>query len=142
MAKQKDFLEQKSQVEEHIVERGHLCLFLPKFHCELNLIEMIWGRSKQFVRNNTDGTSQLLIKGNGEDFPRGLIWMSYERMKTENQELLLKYARKCREFMYIYWRGVDSHCLRAVRKKYKSHRCVSRLLHPVMMPSDLGLADS
>ena len=62
MAKQKDFSEQKSQVEEHIVEWGHLCLFLPKFHCELNMIEMIWGRSKQFVRNNTNGTSQLLIK--------------------------------------------------------------------------------
>ena len=43
MAKQKDFLEQKSQVEELIVERGHLCLFLPKFHCELNMIEMMAG---------------------------------------------------------------------------------------------------
>ena len=103
---------------------------------------MIWGRSKQFVRNNTDGTSQLLIKGNGEDFPRGLIWMSYERMKTENQELLCKYARKCREFMYIYWRGVDAHRLRTVRKKYKSHRGASRLLQPVMMSSDLVFEDS
>ena len=94
------------------------------------------------MRNNTDGTSQLLIKGNGTEFPRGLIWMSYERMKTENQELLCKYARKCREFMYIYWRGVDAHRLRTVRKKYKSHRGASRLLQPVMMPSDLVFEDS
>jgi hypothetical protein len=94
------------------------------------------------VRDNTDGTSELLIKGKGDEFPKGLIWMSYERMKTENQELLCKYARKCREFTYIYWRGVDAHRLRAVRKKYKCHRGASTLLHPVMMPSDLGLADS
>ena len=43
MAKQKDFLEQKSQVEELIVERRHLCLFPPKFYCELNMIEMMAG---------------------------------------------------------------------------------------------------
>lgn len=41
LSKQDDFWLQKSQVEEMITERGHLCIFLPKFHCELNPIEMV-----------------------------------------------------------------------------------------------------
>src|SRR5260221_10492835 len=41
MSKQDDFLSQKCQLEEMLTERGHLCIFLPKFHCELNPIEMV-----------------------------------------------------------------------------------------------------
>jgi len=41
LSKQDDFWLQKSQLEEKITERGHLCIFLPKFHCELNPIEMV-----------------------------------------------------------------------------------------------------
>jgi hypothetical protein len=41
MSKQDDFRLQKPLLEEKITERGHLCVFLPKFHCELNPIEMV-----------------------------------------------------------------------------------------------------
>jgi len=41
LSKQDDFRLQKSLLEEKIAERGHLCVFLPKFHCELNPIEMV-----------------------------------------------------------------------------------------------------
>ena len=37
-----DFMAQKSRVHELIEGRGHICLFLPKFHCELNWIELYW----------------------------------------------------------------------------------------------------
>jgi hypothetical protein len=36
----KDFFEQKSAIRMLIEERGHKCVFIPKFHCELNAIEM------------------------------------------------------------------------------------------------------
>ena len=36
---QSDFMEQKSLVQETMEGAGHLCLFLPKLHCELNPIE-------------------------------------------------------------------------------------------------------
>ena len=39
----KDFREQESAIAKG---RGHKCLFLPKFHCELNPIEMYWGYGK------------------------------------------------------------------------------------------------
>jgi hypothetical protein len=42
----KDFFEQKSAIGMLIKERGHKCIFIPKFHCELNAIEMYWGYGK------------------------------------------------------------------------------------------------
>ena len=30
-----------------IEKAGHKCLFLPKFHCELNPIKMVWDQAKQ-----------------------------------------------------------------------------------------------
>ena len=30
----------------HVEEAGHICLFLPRFHYELNPIEMLWGYAK------------------------------------------------------------------------------------------------
>jgi hypothetical protein len=40
LSNHKDFFEEKSQIEELITERGYKAVFLPKFHCEINLIEM------------------------------------------------------------------------------------------------------
>ena len=39
IASQPDFHAKKSQLQEVITEAGHLILFYPKFHCELNWIE-------------------------------------------------------------------------------------------------------
>jgi hypothetical protein len=35
--------------------RGHLCEFLPKFHCDINWAENHWGKSKPCVRQLVDG---------------------------------------------------------------------------------------
>lgn len=39
--KQEDFMNQPSMLETLITKAGHYCIFLPKFHCELNPIEMV-----------------------------------------------------------------------------------------------------
>ena len=41
LSHQDDFADQISMLENMITKQGHLCIFLPKFHCELNLIEMV-----------------------------------------------------------------------------------------------------
>jgi hypothetical protein len=46
----KDFFEQKSAIAMLIEDRGHKCIFIPKFHCELNAIEMYWGYGKARYR--------------------------------------------------------------------------------------------
>jgi hypothetical protein len=40
LSQQDDFKNQESRLETFIRNRGHECIFLPKFHCELNPIEM------------------------------------------------------------------------------------------------------
>ncbi|KAJ8507050.1 hypothetical protein ONZ45_g10532 [Pleurotus djamor] len=44
LSQQDDFKNQISLLETKIRAAGHECLFLPKFHCELNPIEMVGGR--------------------------------------------------------------------------------------------------
>ena len=41
LSQQGDFKDQPSMLETYIHSRGHECIFLPKFHCELNPIEMV-----------------------------------------------------------------------------------------------------
>jgi hypothetical protein len=43
---QQDFPSETSLVQSIIKSAGHICLFLPRFHCELNPIEMLWGYAK------------------------------------------------------------------------------------------------
>jgi transposase len=57
MKLQPDFLKQKSLVQETMEGLGHLCLFLPKFHCKLNFIEFFWGAVKRYLHKNCDYTS-------------------------------------------------------------------------------------
>ena len=46
-----NFQSEQSMVEDFIKNRGHHCLFLPKFHCELNAIERVWGEAKRYTRS-------------------------------------------------------------------------------------------
>jgi hypothetical protein len=65
---QPDFQAQKSLVQEVIEAASHLCIFLPKFHCELNFIEFFWGAVKRYLRNNCDYTFSMLK----ENLPKAL----------------------------------------------------------------------
>ena len=43
---QADFKAEKPLLQITLEEAGHKCFFLPKFHCELNPIEMYWEWTK------------------------------------------------------------------------------------------------
>jgi hypothetical protein len=43
---QDDFWMERPLIQSLIEDSGHICLFLPKFHCELNPIEILWGYGK------------------------------------------------------------------------------------------------
>lgn len=51
LSKQDDFRYQESLLEKKIKARGHLCVFLPKFHCELNPIEMVRVLNDIYIAN-------------------------------------------------------------------------------------------
>ena len=57
-----DFQRQRTILEDHIEQRGHICLFYPKFHCELSPIERVWCQSKKHTRAYADGTITQLRK--------------------------------------------------------------------------------
>ena len=61
---QPDFQEQKSLVQEIIEAGGHLCIFLLKFHCELNC--SFGGLS----RSTCESTVIIPIQGSGRIFQR------------------------------------------------------------------------
>jgi len=42
LSKQDDFWLQESLLERKLTARRHICVFLSKFHCDLNLIEMVF----------------------------------------------------------------------------------------------------
>src|ERR1700676_3840205 len=65
---QPDFCAQKSLIQETIEAAGHLCIFLPKFHWELNFIEFFCGTVKKYLRDNCDCTFDTLK----ENLPKAL----------------------------------------------------------------------
>ena len=48
LSEQADFKEQQNAIQELVLSRGHFCIFLPKFHPELNFIERYWSRVKWY----------------------------------------------------------------------------------------------
>ena len=50
LSEQADFKEQQNAIQELVLSRGHFCIFLPKFHPELNFIERYWSRAKWYAR--------------------------------------------------------------------------------------------
>jgi hypothetical protein len=50
MYTQPDFTNVPSVLEEHCTKRGVRVIFLPRYHCELNFIEQVWGYAKRLYR--------------------------------------------------------------------------------------------
>ena len=43
---QEDFVNEKPLLWHYLKGQGHVCMFLPKFPCKLNLIKTVWGYAK------------------------------------------------------------------------------------------------
>jgi hypothetical protein len=53
MASQSDFANKRPLLEQIIEDAGHVCLFLPKFHCKMNPIELFWSFIKDSKFHHT-----------------------------------------------------------------------------------------
>jgi len=108
----RDFKEEKPIVLHDIEAKGHLGIFLPKYHCELNPIERVWCQAKRKVREVCDYSFKSL-KENVE-----------KCLDDLEVSLIRKFCRHCREYLRAYGEGADSEGLMEKKKVYKSHRRV------------------
>ena len=51
-----DFKHENTALEHLMQDKGQRAIYLPKFHCELNPIERVWGEAKRFTRSHCDYT--------------------------------------------------------------------------------------
>jgi transposase len=52
LGSQPDFASEVSALQRIVSAGLHLCVFLAKYHCELNFIERYWGASKKYTRRH------------------------------------------------------------------------------------------
>ncbi|KAH9076682.1 hypothetical protein Ae201684P_010618 [Aphanomyces euteiches] len=110
MASHDDFRQQLSVLEETISQEGHICLFFPKYYCELNPIEPFWGAAKRLTRVNCDYSWLGLV----ETVPESLNRVALSSIR--------KYFRRCGHFIEAYNYGCDYKLSQYAHKIYKSHR--------------------
>ena len=53
LANHDDFRDEKTVVENFFLSKWH---FIPKFHCEMNPIERVWGQAKRYTHAHTNFT--------------------------------------------------------------------------------------
>ena len=88
-----DFKNEKTIVEHYLNGRGHIVLFIPKFHCELNPIERVWGQAKVYSRKYSNFTVARL---------RQIVNPALDSVSTE---LIRKYFRKIQDYETAYLEG-------------------------------------
>lgn len=115
LAKHADFINEKTKLEYFLHNKGHACLFLPKFHCELNPIERCWAQAKRYTR----AYCNFNIIGLCRNVMPGL-----DSVRVEN---IQNYYRRVRDYMYGYLVGYRAgisleKLIQKYSKEFKSHR--------------------
>ncbi len=113
-----DFKYEKSRIEHLLIKHGHIPIFLPKYHCELNPIERVWAQLKRYTKGHCNYSLPSLRKN---------IPLSCESVSLEN---IQNHFRKCKHYMFAYLEGLTPGTeLDEQVKKYKkaclSHRRIS-----------------
>jgi hypothetical protein len=113
LSQEADFLEQKEWLSEVVEAAGFEIIYFPKYHCELNFIEMIWGWIKSYHRRMCTYNYNDL-KNNLPDTVENRLPIAFIR----------RASRSCERFMTGYDVGLDGPELDFAMRKYKGHRSI------------------
>ena len=108
---QEDFMKQRIWLKEIVEDRGHRLIFFPKYHCELNFIEMVWGYIKRMLRSECTYDFQALLNK--------IDTILLDRIPIS---FIRKAERRCFRYMSGYRYQLKGPLLDFAVKKYKSHR--------------------
>jgi len=117
MSQQPDFQQQRGRIVERLMAAQQHIIMLPKFHCEFNFIENVWGRMKAYLRRNCKYDFEALQR----DIPLAVASVPLPAIR--------RYAQRCDRYMdasRVKDGGVlltPQQVARAV-KIYKSHRSI------------------
>lgn len=120
MEAQPDFQEQKSSLATVVEEAQHIADCYPKYHCELNFIERVWGEAKGIVRKD------CLF-----NFPKMKDQVS-TTIKSISLEHIRRYYRRCFRYLDAYSKGMTGSVVEWAVKKYRGHRKVQKTLDGIV----------
>ncbi|KAI7964836.1 hypothetical protein MJO29_002934 [Puccinia striiformis f. sp. tritici] len=137
-SQQSDFANERPLLQAIIEDAGHICLFLPKFHCELNPIELFWSYIKecehiiyseqlnfQFTHNHDALLAYRKQAHTAKTFPSSKIL--FEEVRQSCPLITIrKYVRRTDRQLSVYREGYSGAESEALMKLYTSHRCVPR----------------
>jgi len=112
LSMEEDFRIQKGMIQEAIETQGHIAIFYPKFHCEINFIEYFWSAAKHYTLDNCSYS----LEGLRKIIPEALMFI--------NREKIWKYHQKTLRIMDAYREGLNYGEKAFQKKVYKSHRRV------------------
>ena len=112
LSKQADFLEERPEVEIDVQNSGHFVLWNPKFHAELNPIEMKWAHLKAYTRSHTKESMAATKQG---------VVEALKQYKWYTAELHCAHARR---YMRAYKSGITTDGVESemMQRKYTGHR--------------------
>ena len=98
-----------------------MCIFLPKFHCELNFIKFFWGAIKKWLHDHCNYTFQTLK----ENLPKALALVELTTIHKWEHWMI--------QWMDAYQAGFTAKDVQLQVKKfssrqYKSHQCIPEWL--------------
>ncbi|EJD34753.1 hypothetical protein AURDEDRAFT_75916, partial [Auricularia subglabra TFB-10046 SS5] len=114
LSRQTDFAEEKSELWKLLHANGCECLFLPKFHPELNPIELLWGWSKRYFRERSTRNFK---------FACALVPESLDACPLST---IRCFFRRVQRYQDVYRLGQTGLIAEYAVKKYKSHRSITQ----------------